>query len=857
MTCSQSPSLRRLRRRLASWKPRVGLAAGVTTTVASLLSLSSAQAANKAYSTAPTDGTFSGINWNVATVPTAPPTTGVVSGDALFFGTSSILALTNDLTGAGFLGFTFNAGANAFTIGGNTFDLTGNFLNASTVVQTINAPFALSATRTFTTTTGGGNIALNGDISGAGGVTVAGAGALTLTGNNSYAGNTTVGTGTILNVNGATALGTGTLVFSGNGIFNNNSGTAVTLTNNNGLTLSGGSPAFTGTNDLSFGTGALTISGGNRTLTTTAGTLTVGSLNADTTARAFTKAGAGTLVVTGAAGTNFGGATNLNGGTLAVGDNAALGAGTLAFGGGTLASSVGARTFTNALTSANATSILGGTNDLTFSGAFTNLGSGTLNVTNTGTTTFNGPITLRDTLTGTRSLTFTGTGPLVLNSNINPGTSTNAVLALNGTSTTTLAGNNTYNGNTTIGTAALSGTVRLGSATALGFGSPSAVAGVTTVSTGSTLDLNGQTGIVEPIVVNGAGIGGNGVLINGNTTTASSVASGFAAVGFSNAGAGFTDGTFPLTITGGGGTGATGQAVVVGGVVVSVQVTNPGTGYTTAPTVTLTGAGTPTTAAAFTTAISGVTLNSAGSVGGAGNLTVNGPITGNNALTKVGAGALTVTAPNTYTGLTTVSAGSLLVNNAAGSGTGSGSVTVANAATLGGAGIIALGNANTVTIQGGGNLAPGNGPGILSITGSQTVAGATSTLNLAAGANFRLEIGGVTPGADYDRLTIGGTVNVTGSNLFVTLLNGFVPDGTTPFVIISNDLADAVTGTFAQGTTVTANTGQMFNINYAGGDGNDVVLTAVNPVPEPGTYAMLLGGVALLIGLQRRRSRTA
>ncbi len=51
-------------------------------------------------------------------------------------------------------------------------------------------------------------------------------------------------------------------------------------------------------------------------------------------------------------------------------------------------------------------------------------------------------------------------------------------------------------------------------------------------------------------------------------------------------GTGYTpDGTYNATFTGGGGTGATGTYVVSSGIVVSVTVTDAGTGYTSAPTV--------------------------------------------------------------------------------------------------------------------------------------------------------------------------------------------------------------------------------------------------------------------------------
>lgn len=78
-------------------------------------------------------------------------------------------------------------------------------------------------------------------------------------------------------------------------------------------------------------------------------------------------------------------------------------------------------------------------------------------------------------------------------------------------------------------------------------------------------------------------------------------ANGILTLAKNNAGAGYTNGTYDLVFTGGGGSGAAGTATVVGGAVSSVKLTKAGAGYTTSPTVTLpAGAGTGTTTATFT-----------------------------------------------------------------------------------------------------------------------------------------------------------------------------------------------------------------------------------------------------------------
>ena len=101
-----------------------------------------------------------------------------------------------------------------------------------------------------------------------------GTGALTLSGNNSYTGGTTLSQGQ-LNVNSATALGTGTLTIAGGTTIDNTSGGVITLATNNAQNWNGDF-TFAGTNPLNLGTGAVTLSA-NRTVTV-GGSLTVGGV---------------------------------------------------------------------------------------------------------------------------------------------------------------------------------------------------------------------------------------------------------------------------------------------------------------------------------------------------------------------------------------------------------------------------------------------------------------------------------------------------------------------------------------------------------------------------------------------------
>src|SRR5439155_19015372 len=142
------------------------------------------------------------------------------------------------------------------------------------------------------------------------------------------------------------------------------------------------------------------------------------------------------------------------------------------------------------------------------------------------------------------------------------------------------------------------------------------------------------------------------------------------------------------------------------------------------------------------------------------HFTAEVPIT-NGGLTKTGAGTMRLTTANNYSGGTTVSAGRLLVNNLAGSATGSGRVTV-EGGTVEGTGAIA----GPVSVLAGGTIAPGNSIGNLTINNSLSLSGATvMELNAATGASDLIRgLTSVTYGGTLILSNLSGTVSA--SNVF-------------------------------------------------------------------------------------------
>lgn len=237
-----------------------------------------------------------------------------------------------------------------------------------------------------------------------------------------------------------------------------------------------------------------------------------------------------------------------------------------------------------------------------------------------------------------------------------------------------------------------------------------------------------------------------------------------------------------------------------------------------------------------------VTSAAGGTVDFSGNIT-----DGSNSvallLNGTGVVRFTRSAGMNYDGGTTVSSGSLLVNNTSGSGTGTGALAVNSAATLGGSGIIS----GDTTLASGSFLAPGATAGAAA---NLTFGGALDISGLASG----------TGGLLFDLGAIGSSDKITLSSGALNLGSG---------VLNFNDFAFTTLSGFGEGvytlidtsTTIVGTLGSNLTGTVGGLDatlslsGNDVILT-VSSVPEPSAFAALLGAAALgAATLGRRRAR--
>jgi fibronectin-binding autotransporter adhesin len=242
-------------------------------------------------------------NWSALYVPGANTDIQIGNG-------SGGNALAPSVTAAGGTcnSITFMTTAAAVGAGTGTLTIGAGGISASVTGSSIACPVALGAAQSWDT--GANTLDVSGVISGSGALTKTGAGTLTLSGANSLSGGLTLSAGT-LNINHATALGTGTFTIADGTTIDNSTAGAITLTANNPQTWNGNF-TFTGTNALNLGSGAVAMGGATRQVTVSASTLTVGGVIGGS--GGLTKAGAGTLTLGGAS--TYSGATQVSAGTL-------------------------------------------------------------------------------------------------------------------------------------------------------------------------------------------------------------------------------------------------------------------------------------------------------------------------------------------------------------------------------------------------------------------------------------------------------------------------------------------------------------------------------------------------------------
>lgn len=616
---------------------------------------------------------------------------------------------------------------------------------------------------------GTGNLAVNGIIATTtGSVTMNGSGTLTLAGTNTFTGGVNLNSG-VLVVNAGGALGsTGTFNING-GALDSTAGAAVTV--NSGITTKLNADfAFNGTQGLIFaGTTNLgTNAGAARTITvngtgalTFSGTVSNGT-NGTTPTISIVKAGNGTLALNGA--NTFTGGVTVNAGTLSMGTATAIGTGgTLTMAGGTLQSTASGISVTNPV-SVTGDFAIGGTLPFSLSGTTTLTGNRTITVNNTSATA-----TALGAINGSNTnLTVTGPGLLTINGLI--GTGSGAV-TMNGTGTLALnltSGTSAFSGGTTLnsGTLAIQTTGALGSGpftinggkvqantALLALGVPVAangdfaVGGTQAFTFGGAVNLNASRTITLSNTASTAFTGG----INGTGDNLSIVMGAVANTTISSA---INIGSGSLSVSGTGTLLLSGANSFTGGVTVNsgtLTIGNAsalGTGTLTANGGTITAAGTQTisnpvsatgdfaiggsSAMTFSNTISlsasrvisvnnnaATTFNTISgtntdlTIGGTGTgaITMNGPINlGTGALSFSGTGTVNLTGTNSYTGMTNINSGTVVVTNVGALGPGD--------MTLGGNLQFNLGT-NNLTY--GGAISSGNTAGNLIWTGSGTL----------------------------------------------------------------------------------------------------------------------------------------
>jgi autotransporter-associated beta strand protein len=687
---------------------------------------------------APTYGGGTG-NWSTGFNPAISNSANVTFVGAGGVATNDIASGTLSTLGS----LTFD-GSNSYTLQANAgsagstsaLAITGNITNNSTATQTINLTTSYAASKTINANTGnfviGGNMSIgngasltvlgsnsttiSGAISGLGGLTKNGTGALTLSGSNTYSGGTSLLAGEVV-IASASAISTASTLSTSGGTLST-SLASITLSNN--INVNSNVIVGTNTNTGNFIlSGTLNANNVSRTITVTNAATTVditGVIAKNGQVTTYTKAGNGTLILSGGSNTWDGGLT-LTAGTLQLNNanNGGLGTGgNLTLNGGTLQALNGNRTVSNTV-NLGVSSTISGSQDLALNGTMSGSTVNSKTLTNnidSGKKLTLGNININSVNATPTGLTIAGTGDTLITGVVANGNANANTFTITNTGTTTLSGSNTYTGATTIS----AGTLQIG---------------------------NGGT--------------------TGSLSTSSSI------------------------------------------------VNNSALAFNRSDTITQ---GT----------------DFANSISGTGNLT------------QAGTGNLVLTAANTYSGSTTISAGAMNIQNASALGTTAAGTTVASGAALQLQGGISVG-AEALTLSGNGVSSTG---ALRNISGTNSYAGAI-TLNAATRINSdsgTLNLSGGIGGAGQN-LTVGGSGNTTINSAIATTIGSLTKDGSGTVTLAS---ANSYTGgtTINSGTLQAAATGALANTSQVVlNEGGSFLVTADNAVNDSAAINLNGGRMAV------------
>jgi autotransporter-associated beta strand protein len=392
-----------------------------------------------------------------------------------------------------------------------------------------------------------------------------------------------------------------------------------------------------------------------------------------------------------------------------------------------------------------------------------------------------------------------------------------------------------------------------------------AVGGVVTSSSGTfTLDAGADLTASAGLALTGGTLAGTGTLTGSLTDTSITSETFGGVIAGANSAVTMNKAASTLTLTGVN-TFAKGTTITAG----TLQV-GDGTSSTSlgAGAITIAAAGTLTTDLASTGILANAIIDNGHVVatGTGNNYNISGLISGTGNLTKTGINTVTISAANTYKGGTTVSGGTLLVDNTANSGTGTGAVTINSGGTLGGTGIIT----GATTLNSGGTLFPSAGTAAGAVLHEGSLlwnGGGTLTLQLSDTMDDALVLSGAMTKGSAGTYTLdllnAGLVSTNNYNLTLITFasttftaanfNVELPTNYTGQLVVAStsleieNLTDPPPGMSDEPVA-------QAELPAAGTEGSDLSTPSnLTPTPEPGSTFLLAFGGAALLGWRRRR----